>query len=364
MTPVRLDVDVVVPTVGRASLGALLADLVAEVDPHSVVVVDDRPAGGALEALQVPDAVAVVRSGGRGPAAARNAGWRHGTSAWVVFVDDDVRLPAGWGRALRRDLAGAGDDVASVRAAVDVPLPADRRPTDWERNVARLADGYWVTAEVALRRRALAAVGGFDERFRTAYREDTDLALRLLDAGWRLERGQRVARHPVRPASRWVSVRLQRGNAADPLLSAAHGPDWRRRIGEPPGAYRRHRRAVAAAAVATAAAAARRWPLAAAGAAVWAWTTGRFAAERIAPGPRTAEEVATMLATSALIPPVAVYHRARGQVLARAGAGQALARSRARSIRRLVDLPAMRGSSTTRPPQAASTGSSGSSVPA
>ena len=47
-------------------------------------------------------------------------------------------------------------------------------------------------------------------------------------------------------------------------------------------------------------------------AAAWAVRTARFAWLRIAPGPRTAGEVAAMVATSAAIPPVACYHRARG----------------------------------------------------
>ena len=53
---------------------------------------------------------------------------------------------------------------------------------------------------MAVRRTALEAIGGFDERFDRAYREDTDLALRLLDAGWDLIVGSRRVRHPVRPA--------------------------------------------------------------------------------------------------------------------------------------------------------------------
>lgn len=376
MTPVDVDADVVVPTLGRRSLAALLGDLLAEVAPASVVVVDDRSDARAAP-LPVPAGVAVASTGGRGPAAARNAGWHPGRAPWVVFVDDDVRLPAGWGRQLRADLAAAPPAAGAVRGTIEVPLPADRRPTDWERNVARLATARWVTAEVAVRRRALEEVGGFDERFRRAYREDTDLALRLLAAGWELARGERVAEHPVRPASPWVSVRLQAGNAADPLLAALHGPGWRARVGEPPGALSRHARAVAGAAGAAAGLLARRRLLAAAGAAVWAWTTARFAAERIAPGPRTPREVATMLATSVAIPPVAVAHRLRGHLLAaRARAAttrgaapsrhpaQAVARRRARSISRVVDRPATTGSSTTRPPQAASTRSSGSSAPA
>jgi histidinol-phosphate phosphatase family protein len=55
------------------------------------------------------------------------------------------------------------------------------------------------------------------------------------------------------------------------------------------------------------------WPaVARPGAAVWLATTLAFAWRRIAPGPRTPREIATMLATSALIPPLALWHRARG----------------------------------------------------
>ena len=84
-----------------------------------------------------------------------------------------------------------------------VPLPEHRRPTDWERTVAGLADARWATADMAYRREALAAVGGFDERFPRAYREDSDLALRVLDAGYEIRSGRRARRSPwsSRPAT-------------------------------------------------------------------------------------------------------------------------------------------------------------------
>jgi hypothetical protein len=54
-------------------------------------------------------------------------------------------------------------------------------------------------------------------------------------------------------------------------------------------------------------------------ASIWTVLTGRFAAQRIAPGPRTPVEIGRMLASSALIPPVACYHRFRGELAARLG---------------------------------------------
>ncbi len=131
------------------------------------------------------------------------------------------RNRAGMPRSGRQRPAGA--DVAGVQGRNIVPLPDGRRPTDWERNVAGLAAARWATADMAYRRDALAAVGGFDERFRRAYREDADIALRVRAAGWRLARGIRRTHHPVGPAGRWVSVRLQAGNADDIMMRALHG---------------------------------------------------------------------------------------------------------------------------------------------
>jgi Glycosyl transferase family 2 len=307
-------VDVVVPTVGRPSLTGLLWLLCHALPAGSrVVVVDDRPAGAPpVEPDIADDRVEVVRSGGRGPAAARNAGWRATTAPWVAFVDDDVDVPLGWVRGLVDDLARAPADVGAVQGRIEVPLPTDRRPTDWERNVAGLDGARWITADMAVRRAALEDVGGFDERFPRAYREDTDLALRLLDAGWRLTLGHRRTRHPVRPAPWWTSVRLQRGNADDVLLERLHGRDWRQRVGVPPGAWRSYPPTVALGAAALLLLACGRRRPAAVAAAGWALRTGRFAWRRTAPGPRTASEIAAMVATSAAIPPAACWHRLRG----------------------------------------------------
>jgi histidinol-phosphate phosphatase family protein len=306
-------IDIVIPTAGRSTLGRLL-EAVAGAPARRVIVVDDRRAGGAL---RVTRAVEVVRAAGRGPAAARNLGWRAASAPWVAFLDDDVVPSDGWGRRLAADLAGAGPRVAAVQGRVRVPLPDGRRPTDWERNVAGLERACWITADLALRRAALSDVGGFDERFPRAYREDADLALRLRARGWELAAGGREVVHPVPPAGPWVSVAKQAGNADDALMRALHGRDWRRRAGAPPGRLRAHAASTALGVGALAAAAAGRPGAGAALGAGWALATGELAWRRIAPGPRTGREVAVMLATSAVLPAAATFHHLRGRARAR-----------------------------------------------
>ncbi|MEV0384573.1 glycosyltransferase [Nonomuraea sp. NPDC050643] len=327
-------ITVVVPTIGRRTL----RDTLAAVGPGTpVIVVDDRRRGSSLGPF--PRHVRVVRSGGRGPAAARNTGWRAAGTPWVVFLDDDVIPGPGWAEAVWKDLVDLPGDVAGSQGRIVVPLPAGRRPTDAERNTAGLEDALWVTADMAYRRSVLESLGGFDERFPRAYREDADLALRATLAGHRLVRGGRVTRHPVRPDGFWASVRFQRGNADDALMRRLHGPGWREAIGGGPGRLRTHAAttaALAAALLAGAAAGVRaagkarasgkawgpgragraaRGPVVAAGVAafVWAALTGEFAWRRVAPGPRDPAEVLRMAVTSVLIPPVACAHRLRGE---------------------------------------------------
>jgi HAD superfamily hydrolase (TIGR01662 family) len=314
---------VVVPTLGRPSLGVLLASLVTqEHPPREVVVVDDRrDAGEALDPLELPDRPGwrSVRGGGRGPAHARNAGWRAlrpEALDWVVFVDDDVRLPPAWSAELVADLAGLDARVGGSQAVIEVPLPGaaqGRRPTDWERGTAGLQDAIWATAEMAYRPEALAVVNGFDERFPRAFREDADLALRVRRNGFELVKGRRRIVHPVRPADPWVSVRVQRGNADDALMRRLHGPDWMRLAECPPGRLPWHVATVGVSLATVVSLLAGRRRLAGAGAALSLGLLADFAWRRIAPGPRDRREVLTMSATSAVIPFVAVWHRLAGE---------------------------------------------------
>jgi histidinol-phosphate phosphatase family protein len=320
--------DLVVPTVGRDSLARLLSALAAGSGPPPgrVLVVDDRRDRSGP--LPLPDGVGgwveVVPGLAAGPAAARNLGWRRAAAEWVAFLDDDVVPGPTWRADLARDLDGLGPEVAASQGRVRVPPPRGRRPTDWERNVGGLETARWATADMAYRRAVLAEVGGFDERFPRAYREDADLGLRVVRAGYRVVRGRRVVAHPVRPAGPLVSLRLQAGNADDVLMWALHGRGWRGRAGVAAGRRPRHLAVTGSGLLALGALAlARRRVPPRGGPARWAaglaglgWLAGtvELALARVLPGPRTPAEVATMAATSVLLPPVATWHWLAGWV--------------------------------------------------
>jgi histidinol-phosphate phosphatase family protein len=311
----RLDCAIVIPTIGRESLRHLLCALEQRPGPRpaEVVVVDDRPDPRPPLVLDTRLPVTVLHSGGRGPAAARNVGWRATAARWVAFLDDDVVPQSDWLAFLADDLnAAEAARAAGSQGGLEVPAAAVRASDD-ERRTQRLATARWITADMVYRRDVLVAVGGFDERFPRAYREDSDLALRVVACGHRIIGGARRATHPVASSTLLSSVRAQVGNRDNALLRRKFGRGWRRRIGEGPGRLPAHVATTAALTTAAAAMLTRRRRVAAVAAGGWLALTVQFALRRFLPGPHTVAEAARMALTSALIPPVAVWHRLAGE---------------------------------------------------
>ncbi|OCS44925.1 glycosyltransferase family 2 protein [Ralstonia pickettii] len=253
----------------------------------------------------------------QGPAAARNRGWRAATGDIIAFTDDDT-IPAptwlaeGWRvMTTAEGAAGAenGGPPDAATGAVRMPLP--ERPTDYERDASGLTRAEFVTANCFVRRAMLERVSGFDERFRLAWREDSDLQFRILDAGGRIVQAPRaLMHHPVRPAPWGVSVSQQRKVFYDALLYKKHPQRYRTRIRPvPPWHYY----GVGAAVVVALAGLAAQLPwVAAAAAVVWLALTLRFTAMRLQGTAHTVRHVLEMFWTSIAIPPLALYWRMRG----------------------------------------------------
>ncbi len=242
----------------------------------------------------------------RGPAAARNWGILAAQGRVVAFTDDDTVPQPDW---LASGLAAIRHGADAVAGAVDVPLPAV--PTDYERDAAGLSNAGFVTANCFVRRDVLCAVGGFDERFRCAWREDTDLCFRLRASG-AIVRASHAARvvHPVRPARWGVSLSQQRKVMFDALLYKKFPQGYRRYVrARPPWEYYA---AVVAGLCALVNALAGVWLLAIASVAVWLGVTAAFAWRRLADTSHAPRHVAEMIVTSLLIPWLSVYWRTRG----------------------------------------------------
>lgn len=268
-------------------------------------------AGGATTAVVATRRAPVVRyipvtGATHGPAAARNRGWRAARGAVIAFTDDDTVPDATWLRAGEDAIEG---DADAAWGRTVVPVPAV--PTDYERDAGRLAEAQFVTANCFCRREVLAQLGGFDERFRAAWREDADLYFSLLSRGYRVVHApQAVVVHPVRPARWGVSIGQQRKSMFNALLYRKHPALYRRIVQS--GPPRRYYAIVAALAGAVTGALTGHAALALAALAVWALLTLAFAAYRLRDTSRAPRHVAEMLVTSAVIPPLSVFWRLRG----------------------------------------------------
>ncbi len=315
--------SVVVPTHNRPDLlgrclAALLDQDLAPSD-YEIIIAEDGAGGDATR--RVVEKVARVPGGPsirylplpdrQGPAAARNAGWRMARGRIVAFADDDCLPTPGW---LRAGLGAFHDGVLGVSGRVVVPLSP--QPTDYELNAGSLNNSQFVTASCFYRRDALQSAGGFDERFRQAWREDSDLFLTILER--QNGDGQRrlvhapdaVVVHPVRPAPWGISLRQQRKSMYNALLYKKHPHLYRRWVGRlTPWHYYR---IAGAALVAILALAAGRRRLAQVSALLWALLTGRFFIRRLRGTSRSPGHLLEMALTSPLIPFLSIYWRLRG----------------------------------------------------
>lgn len=149
-----LDYAIVIPSIGRESLRSLLTALAKGCGPPptEVVVVDDGREPGSVAAVAGEFPVRVVCSGGRGPAAARNVGWRATTCPWVCFLDDDVVPHPLWKAAVVADLEAAGavgrlpprrSSRSRGRVPAGHPMTSDA-PCSWPRRSG--SPPTWLTA--------------------------------------------------------------------------------------------------------------------------------------------------------------------------------------------------------------------------
>lgn len=193
----RAPLSVVIPTRDRVDmLERCLTALRGELsDADEVVVVDSASRdAAAVAAIAEAAAVRLVRCDQAGASLARNAGWRAASHDLVAFVDDDVRVQSGWSAGL----VNAFDDPDVEFVTGRVVVPADQqeaeRPvaitsrTEQEVLHAGLSGDLGASANLAVRRRALETVEGFDETLGpgtwASAAEDLDLFDRLFREGY------------------------------------------------------------------------------------------------------------------------------------------------------------------------------------
>jgi glycosyltransferase involved in cell wall biosynthesis len=314
----HLRASVVVPTYRRPTMLARCLDALCKQDlageDYEIIVCDDGPDDDTratverFAAEQAPRGLAVRYlpvHATQGPAGARNAGWREARAPIIAFTDDDTVPDPGWLRAGIAALAHA------QAAAGRIVVPIRDTPTDYERDASGLAHAEFATANAFVQRAMLAQIGGFDERFTSAWREDSDLHFSLLRAGARVVRADdAVVVHPVRPGRWGVSIAQQRKSRFDALLYRKHPALYRERIGTlAPLPYYGVLASVIVLVVALACGAG---ALALVALAAWIAFTAVFCARRLRGTRHDAKHVLEMIWTSIWLPFLSLFWRLHG----------------------------------------------------
>lgn len=211
-----LRLSVIIPTFRRFEpLLATLDDVLRQDYPDFEVVVADQngawPAEFAdrVESIKRDRRVRWIDVSRPGVVVARNLAVAASDGQVLVFIDDDVSIPrrtflsahasnyahdtiaAVAGRITTPEQARAASSGAADGPRSYLPVPANRSPLQqaiWFDRTATQAQEVcaFCTCNGSVRRSAFLAIGGFDELFGGhSYGDDTDLALRLQQAGFR-----------------------------------------------------------------------------------------------------------------------------------------------------------------------------------
>lgn len=235
-------ISVVIPTYKRADL--LFKCLKAlslqtfNTDHFEVIVVHDGPdSDKSIKKLR--SAFPFIRyyclPENRGPAAARNYGWLNAKGTLIAFTDDDCVPDKNWLKCIWHNY----NDEPEIAFTGKVKVPLPLYPTDFELNISKLETADFITANCALTKNALLKVGGFDERFRMAWREDSDLEFKLLSENVSIKKlSLALVVHPVRKAKWGVSIKEQKKGMFNALLFKKFPFLYRQKIADgPPFVY-------------------------------------------------------------------------------------------------------------------------------
>jgi len=155
----------------------------------------------------------------RGPAAARNIGFRSSSAEMFVCLDSDIVCHPDFLKELLGTLK-ANPHWVGAEAAL---IPNHDQPSPLWDAPACDHGGRYHTAAIAYRRDALFRAGGFDETFKLAACEDVDLAARLFDQGTIGFASAARAVHPLRKVTLRTHLQWRRSWKYITIMAKRYG---------------------------------------------------------------------------------------------------------------------------------------------
>ncbi|HQP92164.1 MAG TPA: glycosyltransferase [Candidatus Omnitrophota bacterium] len=236
-----MKISIVIPTYKRDDLlRRCLESLVNQRLPSSeyeIIVVDDaynRPTHDVVmefsQRYREHNFRYIPVSGTHGPAAARNIGWKNADGEIIAFIDDDCIANPDW---LVEGAYAFSRDTAAVSGRIIVPIP--KIPSDQELCVSWMEECNFLTANSFYSKKVLEETGGFDERFRMAWREDTDLYFNVLSRNYPVKFSLKaIVTHPVKKRRWGTGFKEEKKNQYNALLYKKYKTLFKKTIEEKP----------------------------------------------------------------------------------------------------------------------------------
>ena len=188
-----LHVSVIVPAYNaEKTLSENIEVLLAQDYPKDkieIIIVDDGSTDATSE-IAKQYSVRYIYQENKGPAAARNSGWKMSNGEIICFTDSDCIPEKEWVRKLINRYNS--DKIGGVGGSYDSALPKNLLSSCVHEEIIQRhfempeKVDYLGAFNLSYRKSVLEDVDGFDESYRMASGEDNDIAYRILKRGYHL----------------------------------------------------------------------------------------------------------------------------------------------------------------------------------
>ena len=193
----KVDATVIVPTFNSADrIGRTLTAVEAAIKNSKysaeVIVVNDGSLDNTRDIVaKFPKAKQIVIPNG-GPSKARNVGAKAARGEYLIFIDDDCVPTSTWFSSLL-DAFQIDPSICGAKGAYKSVQPqffARFTQLEYEHKYEKLLKKQYIdfvdTYSAIYLKKAFVEAGGFNENFKQASAEDTDLSFRINERGGRL----------------------------------------------------------------------------------------------------------------------------------------------------------------------------------
>lgn len=226
-------ISVIVPAFNsEKTIGACIQSILGQKcgESFELIVVDDGSKDSTSKKAKEFRKARLVVQKNKGPASARNLGAAKAKGRIILFVDSDCIAEKDWLKEMTAPfkdwrVAGVQGTYKSRQKAVVARYEQLRIMQRHEKMKEQESVDFIGSFSAAFRRKEFIKAGGFDEKYKMASGEDTDLSFRLSEKGHKLVFAPKAVVWHTHPESLWkyLKVKFWRAFWRVPLYSRHKG---------------------------------------------------------------------------------------------------------------------------------------------